>query len=147
MFAYPSRTSLFCPAAHLKLSSWLLSTWQLLNHPCLSGCDNCSLIQLLSISNEAAKIFSTLSLWQCHPSWKSAGFCFSIESSKTLVFNFKHTMDCPQPTLHLLHLQHLELSSSMVLSISLFYSLTFGTLCCPSHWEYQNTIPQIFFLR
>lgn len=146
MFADSSRTSLFCPTTHLKLSSWFLSTCQLLNHPFLSGCDNCSLRQLSSISNEAAEIFSILSLWQCHPSWQSTGFHFSTESSKPLLFNLKHIMDYLQPTQHLFHLQHLELSSDIVLlSITLLYSLTFDTFFCPSHWEYQNTIPQFFF--
>lgn len=34
---------LFCPTTHPKLSSWLLSACQLLNHPSLSTCDCCSL--------------------------------------------------------------------------------------------------------
>jgi len=55
-----------------------------------------------------------------------------------------HIMDYPLSTQHLIHLHHLELSSDMVLSITLLYALTFGTLRCTSHWEYQNTIPQMF---
>lgn len=77
VFANSSRTSLFCPTTYLKLSSWLSTTCQLLNHPLLSGGDNCSLTQLLSISSEASEVFCTLSLWQCH----SATFLDSLLAS------------------------------------------------------------------
>lgn len=98
------RSSLLCvliyqgPAFAVRPHTWnshpgscqLVSFWTFLFFP---FCENCCLTQLLSTSNEAAVIFSTLSLWQCYSSWHSAGLHFSLESRTPLLF--KNTMDYP----------------------------------------------------